>query len=405
MHDQPLMDIGEVRHSLAELVKAYQSGGWQLPNFQRDFVWPHYKIRTWAETIVDQRRIRLGVIVSYQLVTDQRNQYPVYIADGRQRLEATVRFMDNPRRYGFDLTREQARAYCNSYYVVVQHNHFTSHDEGLWAFQALNLGTTVVPAEFYKGELTRLPNGAYLWDVVPIIVDKVSHHLCTKVTTHKHRSVLHRDSLALFYQYASGTDAMEFWNVATSMVRPGQDHKVIEPLLARFVENRSRDELEHLVKAFQRFLEGSTALIEQLLRETEHPNGTAMSPTVYRWLVHTSIWRKNINASETLQEELFRKILEHMRRYPRISSRFELPDSTGILIPIMLSPQGIRATLPILCRAFNIDLYQPPRRAKNRSGAPGYDQSHVESFAEHGEGETILEPAPRNRARGRQSAR
>jgi hypothetical protein len=393
------MDTGEVRRSLAELVKAYQDGDWRIPGFQREFIWPRYKIRNWAQTILDERRIRLGVIVTYQLLSEKQSGFPVYIADGRQRLEATIRFLENPRRYGFVLTPEQAWTYCNSYYVVVQHNHFESHDEGLWAFQALNLGTTVAPAEFYKGELTRFPNGLYLWQTIPSIVDKVSHHLCTKPATNKHRAVLQRDSLALFYQYASGTDEMDFWNVATSLIRPGNEERVVERVLASFSHGRTRDELEQLVKSFQRFLEGTTALVGQLLHETGYAEGTAMSPSMLRWMMHTAIWRKNTSGPEKLQEELFHKLLNYMRRYPRISTRFELPDGKGSMLPVILSPQSLKPSLPLLCRAFDVPLYDKPARHRSKGAAPGYERSHVKPFVEHGEGDTFLEPAPRNRSR------
>jgi hypothetical protein len=186
-------------------------------------------------------------------------------------------------------------------------------------------------------------------------------------------------------------------------VRPDKDRRIVERVLADFIEGRSRDELEHLVKSFQRFLEGSTSLINELLLETGHPSGAAMSPTVYRWFMHTSIWRRNTSAPEALQEELFRRILEHMRRYTRISARFELPDENGVLVPVMLSPQGIKSTLTILCRTFGIHLYEPPRRRQKQGASPGYDRSHVQPFAENGEGPTTLEPAPRNRARGKQT--
>jgi hypothetical protein len=43
----------------------------------------------------------------------------------------------------------------------------------------------------------------------------------------------------------------------------------------------------------------------------------------------------------------------------------------------------------------------PPRRKKPKKNLPGTDESHQMPFVYHGEGETIPEPASRNRARGK----
>lgn len=141
----PLRQQGDNSWSLGEIVRWFQSGKLLKPDYQRDYVWVLEQEKGWSKSIVDQSAI--GVIVTYQLPDGG----PSYLADGLQRITATLRFLEDPQRYGFKFGTSQAAEYVSAFVVTVQHRIYETHDIAMDAFQRLNKGTALDPFDFWRG--------------------------------------------------------------------------------------------------------------------------------------------------------------------------------------------------------------------------------------------------------------
>lgn len=397
-YTMPKMHVGDQPRSLLEIVRWLDSDQLLIPKFQREFIWDDVKIAGWYDTVITNTPI--GVIVCYQIGGDG----PIYLADGFQRLHATMRLIEDLHHFvpksPFD--REQFLRYVSACSMSLQHRHYASHEEALVQFQRLNQGTTATPFEYFKGELSLNKVGELVLKQAPDIVWNNEKRFLrgprkSRSDDHKHA----RDAMALFYQYVTGTDEMSFDGVASATV--SHRHKPIERKLIEFINDNSVSytDMEAHLDRFNRFLDGFCAELSVIIIECGQ-NGKAMMPTLMRFFMHLYIWRKNTRRSGEMYWQLVRKMIEHIRNYPIMTSRFELPSDNDRDAPIIVALKlGSLRFLGDMCKAFDVPLYETKRRSKQTNvPASGFHESHVQPFSIHGDGETLLEPGPRNMIRG-----
>ena len=384
--------IGNENKSLAEIARNLRRDKWIIPEFQRGYVWEVMKLKGWIDTILTGQAI--GVVVTYQL----EPKGPTYLADGLQRLTATNRFLDNPKEYGFSFTKEEAEDLCSSFSITTQHRYYRSHHEAWEAFKNLNKGTVLTPAEFHKGELVMDYRGKIIYDRVDGIVKPLVLPLMSGQKLNRGQEArLARDSLALFLQYITGTQRVDFWKVGSTQV--GSNKNTVERTLMDFVlsSDLSIESIEKLFQNFKGFIAEQVAEIRKVIDETGQ-TGKAMSPTMIRWLLHLAIWRKNAKREFVLYQEFLVMFISLFKEFRAFQTRFPLPNTTPVkFASLKLSNLGDMLSL---CISLNSDLYQGRIRASGKVASIGYNNSHILPFSKNGEGETIIEPAPRNKSRG-----
>jgi hypothetical protein len=395
--DQPQRKEQDSPKEISTMADRLKKNELQKPIFQRDFVWEPSKIQGWIESVLDGKAI--GVIVTYQI----KGGGPIYLADGFQRLTATQQYMDDPQALGFVYGKKQARTNCESFEVTVQHRIYETHQDAMRAFQNLNKGTALTPAEFYKGELClENPLGEIVYVEIPRVVEESTKMLVSgKAVSRPQASTLLRDSLGLFYQYISAHKGREFWQVGTRRLDPKKDP--VERLLGEDLINRhwTTAQLHQQIQRFRQFIDEQIAEVVELAKET-HQEYKTFSRTLLHWILHLAIWRKNNGRSFKLYQEFLSSLLQSYKEFKSFSSRTYVADSaTGELIPVSMQV-GRLSSLSTLSKGLGVDLSNGRRRQSTPPVKPGYNVSHLKPVSEYGEGETIIEPAPRNKARGAQ---
>jgi hypothetical protein len=350
------------------------------------------------ETVFDQNSV--GVLLTYQLSlgSDRR----VWIADGRQRTEATKRYINNPQYYGSGMTSDQIKEKIENFLITVQHRHYETHDKAMVAFQNLNKGTLLTPYEFYRGELCKSELGQIAHSKIPLSVDRFEKSVVTaRNPTRDQEHINNRDSYSLFLQYHSRHRGLTFWPVATRKVK-SQDGKIVETELHKWLEkNSSLSQIEKQIRKFEGFIASQHQLIMSI-RDDVGIGGKSMSRTLYRWLLHLGIWRRNTNkVTVEAQIDLVNRIFNAQKPFKNISSRFSLSDENDEIHQISIQVSALNE-IRRLSRLLGGIFFQQMDTKRNSQGVVDYglDQSHLLPFSSHGDGPTFPEPASKNRARG-----
>lgn len=380
---------GERPVELWTMAQRLATGKLRIPPFQRDYVWATEsgKERGWARDVPIRKPV--GIIVTYQ-TNDSPHES---LADGLQRLTATLRIAERPSLYGCSFGTEQWIEYCTKFEITVQHRIYADDSAALIAFQQLNQGTSATPMEYHKGILLLSPNGSRVYSEVPQILSR--YETGVRVVTSTERRKVHtavRDALSLFLQYASETDMLSFWNAG--MRKIDSDAVAVERVLSEWLRARDRDEVEATIKAFERFIAGQA---EILRTHIDRLPPKPMQQALFRWFMHLGIYRRNANLSVNEHTKLVGSMLSYLSGYDSYRCQFSLPN-TDPPMPVGLHQSDLNQ-LATICTGFGSALYTPARR-KRRLTIPGLDNSHLVPFSMAGEGPTIYEPSSINRARG-----
>jgi hypothetical protein len=381
--------------NILEATKMLQDQKWLPPQFQREFVWTKKQISMWGETIEEDASI--GVIVTYQLAGGG----PYFVLDGLQRLNATIRYCEDPQAYGFKYDSAQALAYCERFSIPRQHRIYKDHDTAFDYFERLNRGTVLTPYELYHGLLTLSGTvGGMLAHRIPEIVVKYeSSYVTTAHNRHNEQGRI-RDAYCLFLQHVTKTPRSKFWHATGSTLNLRSGITPIEKALASEIQSQQWTILdaEKLLKNFDLIMSQDMAEIVTL-HEEAGGKGKAINSTLWRWLLHARLWARNIGRPVASYQHFTQKLLAYMLdRYGATKSSFDLEANDGTVFHVTLGLGELRTHLK-LSEFLGCDLHEDKTRKKAQS-APGYHASHKLPFSTHGEGETFQEPASRNMARG-----
>lgn len=390
-------DVGNRDTDLLGMALRFENHELCAPPFQRDYVWSEKKLIEWINTVISHKAI--GVIVTYQC----HDGTVEFLADGFQRLTATCRFLRTPQKYGFPFGPVQAKEYCYKYQITVQHRHYDDEFEAMKAFQNLNKGTALTPAEVHKGELTLKPRGALIYKRIPNIMAGLEMPIKSGINLGRRPASKYlRDTFALFYQYITKTKMRSFWETR----KENDIGKSIESLLMAHIEEVgwNEEEIEKQIGQFQKYMASEIALLVAVQNQTGQ-GGKAFSPSALRWLLHLALWRKNCSRPIIRYKEFVRKLFVYWKQFPgqTFSSRFTLlsRDQKREVIAEITLRVGQLNRLERLCEYLQVEgLYYPLTRKRQGSPAIGIHASHKEPFSEVGEGEVFLEPAIENIARG-----
>lgn len=374
-----------------------------VPPHQREFVWPDDKKRRWIKRIKNIAVQPVGVFVTYQL--DNGKQGPVYINDGSQRIRATLEYLNNPQRYGDK--KEDAITFVYQCKIPVQHRWYPDHDKALIDFQLLNIGTSLTPFELCKGVLSYMKGIEWqnLFDNLHIIVGSASNRVLRESVYSSKRENKHRfmrNNYALFYRFISREKSATAYVVSKLLIKieDVSSKRVTEWKLRMELERIGIDEANRQLGLFKAMINRETALFESVwYKELNNEIGTAINHTLYGWLVHCSIWKRNNDIPHRLWEAFVIALLEATNGKSQFN--YQKPDGKQGTYTLSLSAltKLVGACREIDCSEF-YDYPKLKRKKSTKILKLGVDNSHESPFSLSGDGKTIPEPASRNRARG-----
>lgn len=401
-----LIDTGDEMISFYELVSEFKNGEIRKPSHQRDKVWEQDKIDDWIERIRNKKLGNpIGVIVTYQI--DNGKPSPVWLNDGFQRIIATLEYIADPAKYYSN--EEVAIKTIKAIRIPKQHRHYKNHDDALKDFQNINKGTELTPYEYYHGVITYMKYHDELWG--PFIqsihesVQKYEQSFVKKRTggrtTRETQHVYFRDNYALFYRLAINDKKLSNYSVGERKIKKQDQKLIIEYKLRTFLESCNSDDANKSLGKLNKLVENQTALIRDIwVNKLKENNNTSPNNSLYRWLLHCAIWKKNNSIPNHIWEDFLQKTLYYSdgtTSFPQVidgkRTKRGAAASTG-------SIEHLRR-IAVIVGSDILEYYDsPPRRKKSNKNLPGVDESHKIPFVYHGDGETIPEPSSRNRARG-----
>lgn len=388
--------------SLWDIVDCYQRKTILKPPHQRDRVWDEDKKSAWVERLRSGKR-PVGVIVTYQI--NDGHQNPTNLNDGYQRVSATLEYLENPEKYGD--SPEDAERIVRSCIMPWQHRHYHDDDEALYDFQALNLGTALTAFEFYKGILTYMP-GYSQWEpiiselhgVVPQNEPRVAmaRYAVSREEQHKRW----RADFAMFHRFIDGSNTIMDYTVTEQRPRqnPEARQQIVEWQLRETLKAMPIADGRDKLSGLQRLVDRETALMESIWYGNLGKNhAIGMSPTLYRWILDVSVWKRNAGINQADWEDFVRRILDVSDGHSQLVC---MKDDGRVDRKYTLNLARL-TSLKGVCEVIGSNLYslRPERRTKKiKNLRSGYDESHVLPFSTNGNGETFPEPASRNRSRG-----
>jgi hypothetical protein len=376
------------------MLQNFQGGYLKIPSFQRDFVWIKSQILAWSKSIFENDP--LGVIVTYQLSTDDPLSSPMYLADGLQRLSATMEIAKNYHEYGFHSEQELA-AFLHRFTITVQHKIYSDHGRALIAFHRLNAGTNLEPADYYKGLLTTQCGGEEIYSAIVSVVDDIDKRWThfqerpNKKATARYR----RDALALFYQYVIKATTKQLWNVGSLSIK-GSVGGSVEELLGAYISSKPIADVFSEIDVFKRYLDMLAVEINEVLVEYRG-HQAKIRIGMFRPLLHYGIYHKNTKMPLRTYQKALGIIFQAA---PGLNTQCAYPQGHPNISESLRVDRISK--LESIVKAYWPEYEASPKRKRREKLPPGYHHSHYLPFSKYGEGETFPEPALRNMARGAQ---
>lgn len=338
-----------------------------------------------------------GSIATYQIVDGDSRASSTFLNDGLQRLTALEKLRADPAQFGMDAEGAEAVLRLR---ISVQHRHYASHQDAMQDFQYINDGTHLTSFELCRGYLTYMENWNTHWEpiinAVEAAVGASEQRLTSRGSTqrdaeHKRR----RDTFALFYRFVSNDKThSKYADIgAKDIGRYLAKGNVIEKQLAGYLNGLGRSEGMAQAKRFRTFVDSETALLEECVTRILGP-GKGLSVTNHRWLLHLAIWRRN----NSVPRDRHARFVDVFLKETAGGSVWKMPGEHQATLALAhlghLPTLAEWAGMPEFC--------ERQRRQRGKLLRPGYDNSHLEPFATHGDGPTFPESAPANRSRGAQ---
>lgn len=380
------MNPGPSTRIVKDIVADYQLGELTNPDYQREYVWNlkkamHFLTRTKTLGHV------LGVITTYRLRGGSTN----FLQDGRQRVTTLSRAIQRPADYG--LSKEDVEA-IRLAQVSQQSMIYESHDDARLDFQHLNDGVGLIPYEKYRGDLECNEAGKQLYEMVRDKVDELSTGMAgiSRSSEHSRKKAgqLHRNSLGLFYQYATRHRDLQLYAKSERSL-----NDQIERRVRQWLDNNSSD-WKSKVDNFIRTLERVNALLSD--KTKSHP-AKRWDMTAVRAMYSANLYCRNVGCPSDAFDSLVDWFVSANVPRKTWSARYEI-DVNGTPTPVRMDQVSLRWLEKV--EAAGGPAVVAPKRVKRIVAPAGYDESHVIPHADGGV-ETIVEPAITNRARGRQA--
>jgi hypothetical protein len=378
------MNTGPSTRIVKDIVAEFRTGELTNPDYQREYVWSMKKATHFLRRTKKLGHV-LGVITTYRLSGGTTN----FLQDGRQRVTTLMRAIERPMDYG--MTKEDADA-IRLAQVSQQSMVYESHDDARLDFQHLNDGVGLIPYEKYRGDLECDEHGRSLYEMVRAKVDDLSTGMAgiSRSTEHSRKKAgqLHRNSLGLFFQYATRHRDLQLYAKSERNLNDQIERRVRSWL------NEHLDEWRPSVEGFIRTLERVNAILRDKTKDHELRR---WDMTAVRAMYAAHLHCRNAGCTTDVFDALVEWFVSANSSRKAWPARFEV-DVEG-------SPQALRMDQVSIRWIERVaGLGGPPvvavKRVKKINAPAGYDESHVVPHADGGV-ETFVEPSITNRARGR----
>jgi hypothetical protein len=378
------VNIGPSTRIVRDIVSDYKAGELTNPDYQREYVWSAKKA---AHFLLRTKRLGhvLGVITTYRLSGGSTN----FLQDGRQRVTTLMRAIDRPTEYG--LSKDDVDA-IRAAQVSQQSMIYDSHDDARLDFQHLNDGVGLIPYEKYRGDLECDEAGRTLYELVRSKVDDLSVGMAgvSRSSEHSRKKAgqLHRNSLGLFYQYASRHRDLQLYAKSERSLNDQIERRV------RGWLNENADDWRAKADSFIRTLERVNALLSE---QTKSHQSKRWDMTAVRALYAAHLYCRNVGCPSEVFSQLVEWFVAANITRKTWSARYEV-EVDGAPTPIRMDQVSLRWLERV--QSVGGPSVVAKKRIKNIVAPAGYDESHIIPHADGGT-ETVVEPSVTNRARGR----
>lgn len=378
------MNGGPSTRFARDLVSDYSSGELRDPDYQREYVWTEKQAKHFLQRTLSLGHV-LGVITTYQLHGGAAS----FLQDGKQRVTTLTRAIKQPGEYG--LTKDDADR-LRTAQVSQQSMVYESHDEARQDFQHLNSGVGLIPYEKYRGDLECDEIGKALYEKVRRTVHELSVDLAgvsrSTEPARKKAGQLHRHSLGLFYQFATGHKKQTLYAQSERSI-DDQIESLVRAWLDKNQDGWSR-EIDRFICEIER--------INAVLREKTSPHPAKKWDLVaVRGLYAAKIYCSNLGCPSDTFSELVDWYVSKSVRRKTWAGRFDV-EHDGTFTAVRINQRSISWLNKI--NEVGGPAIVERKRVQNLQARAGYHNSHIISHADGGN-ETIIEPGIPNMSRGR----
>lgn len=378
------MNTGPSTRFVKDIVADYRSKELVEPDYQREYVWSAKQAKHFLARTKEIGHV-LGVVTTYRLEGGATN----FLQDGLQRITTLMRAIDRPSDYG--LTKDDVD-YIKSAQVSQQSMTYPSHDQARMDFQHLNSGVGLIPYEKYRGDLESDDVGKLLYETLRTKVRELSVDMAgvsrSTEDARKKAGQLHRNSLGLFYQYATRHKDMRLY---AKSERNLDDQ--VERRVRQWLDDNAQD-WRLKVDGFVRSLERINAILRE---KTKAHDARRWDMTAVRALYAASCHCRNIGCPTDAFNSLVDWFIASNGNRRTWAARFEI-EVSGEPVVIRMDQVSLKWLERVPTSGGPEIVAQ--KRTKRITARAGYDESHVTPHADGGT-ETVIEPATMNRARGR----
>lgn len=397
VYSRPSSPAKAYSSKLSVLIDEYEKGLLRIPQFQRLDVWDKMRKVGWSRAI--KARVTIPAFFKYDI--EGKGIY--YLADGCQRLYTTLQILQSPEEYGF-VTFEEVDFHISNCDISIVEMSCKSHDQGYQHFVSLNSkGTILMPMDVHKGKLVSenaLAPSNWIYGNINHWMRERMSIIVRRPNKPKSKALNAeiRSNLALLLQYLSKTDKRTFWNVAS--LSDSSNETPVEQLLAEFIAQMGRDEIEDQIGYFLDFISQSVQLIKAAIAKKNGKEGHAISPGLARHLLHFCVYCRNTKFPN-------KDKIAYVEGIINVSStgnaRLVLQDKNGVIIDSPNIQSDSLSKTGQLCEFLGINWEKKDTRKSHSALLKGMENSHFEAFSKVGNGETFPEAAPYNRMRGTNS--
>lgn len=396
---------GDSKMALYEVVQQYERNVWLIPEHQRSDRWNVNKQRAWWDRIRAARERPgydvPGTILTYELLELNGNSGPIYINDGQNRVRALVKVLSHPASCG-ERSRDEVEQILRDVTITVQHRHYKTEQEAQADFIRLNEGETLTPYEKARGIIAY--HSRYRDEWKPLL-ERVHQHISGMYRTVDSRigngikadHKLRRYELVLLIRFFRANAPLYIPKAGSANLtaRDLEHRDLPERQIQQLFGDFQPGDLAHGIAKFLNRIDSEVQTIATVWRDVRTEPAMGIKPGALDWLLEVALWRYHQSIPIKRWEAFLRAFLSETQ------GSFAITRNGN---QVFNARKGDLASLARACSAVGADLADgmPERKRLSIARPAGTDISHVQPFAEHGNGPVVIESSSSNRARGAQ---
>ena len=375
---------GAETRRVVDIVRSFDDRDLIIPDYQRAYCWDLKKATHFLQRTKEIGHV-LGVITTYRLEGKQTE----YLQDGYQRITTLSnaigkKLKDNLSNEDLQLIKQAQVSHQSMVYKT--------HDEARQDFQHLNDGVGLTSYEKYRGDLECDNEGRELYATVRDATFELSRRISGESVTIKQQRKLsgqrHRQSLGLFYQYATKHTEKQIYAKSEKNLQSQIERRTREWL------NNNMTSWKATVDSYARSLERVNAMMIEAVRDQ----------TLKKWDVAavrsfyaTYFYCQNIGCPMDRFASLIEWYVGQHDFRCNWASRWDI-DYEGEKRRFRMDQTNLK-WLENAAKLGAPEISRPKREKKIDAPA-GYHESHVIPHADGGI-EVFTEPSILNQSRGR----